>query len=307
MTHTFLSAWHCMAKDFDVCAVFNAANSLFVLPLRVMGKNIVLNPDGLEWKRTKWGFCGRTFYRISEKVAALVANRLVSDSRGIQEHYRKVHHTDSDEIAYGAYVQNTAPGPALADIGMEKDDYFLQITRFEPENHPLLTIRAFKRLDTKKKLVLVGGNPYETEYTRQIEKEAGEGVLLPGFVYDKNRLDELWCNCFAYVHGNSVGGTNPALLQAMACGNFVIAFDNVFNRDVLTDCGVYFPGNENSLTKQMQWALDNQKGMSLSREKARKRIEEHYSWDKIADEYERVFLDVHHGKYSWRFNWRALF
>lgn len=306
MSHTFLSAWHSLSKDFDIYAVFNAATSLFVLPLRMMGKKIVLNPDGLEWKRTKWGFCGRTFYRISEKVAALVANRLVADSRGIQEHYRKVHHTDSDAIAYGAYVQNIDPGPALADMGLKKDGYFLQITRFEPENHPLLTIQAYKKLNTKKKLVLVGGNPYSTEYTKQIERQAAEVVLMPGFIYDKDRLDELWCNCFAYVHGNAVGGTNPALLQAMACGNFVIAFDNIFNRDVLTDCGVYYSGNEASLAGKMQWVLDHQKELPTYRRKAQKRIEEHYSWDKIADEYERVFLDVYHGKYPWRFNWQVL-
>jgi glycosyltransferase involved in cell wall biosynthesis len=305
MSHTLLSVWHALFRDFDVYAVFNAANSLFVLPLRIMGKKIVINPDGLEWKRTKWGFFGRTFYRISEKVAALIANRLVSDSPGIREHCRKVHHTDSTEIAYGAYVQNTEPGAALTEMGLQKGGYFLQITRFEPENHPLVTIRAFKRLNTGKKLVLVGGNPYPTEYTRQIAKEAGDGVVLPGFIYDKERLDELWCNCFAYVHGNSVGGTNPALLQAMACGNLVMAFDNGFNRDVLTDCGVYYSANERSLASKMQWALDNEGKLKEFSRKAQKRIEETYSWDKIADEYERVFLDVHEGKYPWRFNWRV--
>jgi len=307
MSHTFLSAWHCLAQDFDICAVFNAANSLFVLPLRVKGKKILLNPDGLEWKRTKWGFLGRSFYRISEKAAALVANRLVSDSRGIQEHYRKEHHAESDEIAYGAYVKDTKPGLVLADMGLEKEGYFLQITRFEPENYPLLTIRAFKRLDTKKKLVLVGGNPYGTEYTRKIQKEARDEIILPGFIYDKQRLDELWCNCLAYVHGNSVGGTNPALLQAMACGNFVMAFNNIFNQDVLKDCGVYYPAEEKALAEKMQWTLDHQEGLSSYRTKALNRIEKHYSWDHIADEYERVLLDVHHGKHPWHFNWRALF
>mgnify|MGYP006282816891 CR=1 FL=1 len=306
MSHTFLSAWHSLLGGFDVYAVFNAANSLFVLPLRMMGKKIVLNPDGLEWKRTKWGYGGRTFYRISEKAAALVANRLVSDSQGIQEHYRRVHHVDSAQIAYGAYVQNTPPGTALRDMGLEKDGYFLQITRFEPENHPLLTIRAFKRLETDKKLVLVGGNPYTTEYVKRIESEAGDRVLLPGFIYDKQRLDQLWCNCYAYVHGNAVGGTNPALLQAMACGNFVIAFDNVFNRDVLADSGVYFLNEEKLLVKQMQWALDNAHDLASYRNRAQQRIREQYSWDHIADEYERVFLDVYQGNHPWHFSWQAL-
>jgi len=300
MSHTFLSVWHALFNRYDVYMVFNSANSPLVLPLRILGKKIIINTDGLEWKRSKWGFWGKTYYKISEKLACFFANRLVSDSNGIKDYYQSTHHMDSTEIAYGAYVQHCKKANLLSKFGIEPNEYFLQITRFEPENNPLLTIRAFKRLNTTKKLVIVGGNPYPTEYTKQIELESKSSIILPGFIYDQDLLKELWCFCFAYVHGNEVGGTNPALLQSMASGCFTIAIDVSFNRDVLTDCGIYFKKGIELLAEKMQWALGNEKKLDDFKEKAQMRILENYSWEKIADQYEQLFYEVINGKYPWQ-------
>ncbi len=307
MSHTCVSAWHALFKNFDVYMVFNAANSPLVIPLRLFGKKIAINTDGIEWKRSKWGFRGRSFYKISEKIACLISNRIVADSKGMNSYYREKHKTLSTEIAYGAYVQNCDHPTKLKEMGLTPGQYFLQITRFEPENHPLLTVRAFKKLNTNKKLVLVGGNPYATEYTRQIEREANNKVVLPGFIYAQEILKELWCCCSAYIHGNSVGGTNPALLQTTASGCFTIAIDIQFNRDVLCDCGIYYKGTEEALAEKMQWALNNEDKLNDYRTRAQERVTEVYSWDRIADQYEQLCLDLHNGKYPWRFNWGALF
>ncbi len=140
MSHTFLSVWHALFKPYDIYMVFNAANSLFLLPLRFFGKKIAINTDGLEWKRSKWGFWGRCYYKIAERTACLVANRLVSDSKGIKSYYQTTHNTDSTEIAYGAYIYHGVQAKRLYGLGLKLGEYFLQITRFEPENHPLLTI-----------------------------------------------------------------------------------------------------------------------------------------------------------------------
>lgn len=300
MSHTLISGLHASFGRHDIYMVFNAANSLLVLPLRILGRKILINTDGLEWKRSKWGFWGRTYYKLSEKAACLVANRLVSDSRGIQEHYEKTHRTKSTKIAYGAYLQYCDRPKKLLDLGLEPFNYFLQITRFEPENNPLLTIQAFNRLNTNKKLVLVGGNPYPTDYVRQIQAEASESVILPGFIYDKEFIEELWCLCFAYVHGNEVGGTNPALLQSMAAGCFTMALDVHFNREVLADGGIFYKKNMESLAEAMGWTLDNEASLGEFKERARNRIVEHYSWEKIADQYEELFYEVWAGKHPWR-------
>ena len=286
--------------------VFNAANSLFIIPLRVFGKTIAINTDGLEWRRSKWGFGGRSFYRISEKISCVIANRIVTDSKGMKNYYLQRYNTESTEIAYGAPIQYSEHPEILKDMGLEPGKYFLQITRFEPENYPLLTIKAHKQLNTDKKLVLVGGNPYPNDYTRSIEDEASENVLLPGFIYDQEILRELWCNCFAYIHGNSVGGTNPALLQTMASGCFTIAINISFNHDVLSDCGIYFDKDEYSLAEKMKWALINKDKLEGYGERARQRIRENYNWNKIAEQYEKLFYELYYGKYPWRLNNKAL-
>ncbi len=108
-------------------------------------------------------------------------------------------------------------------------------------------------------MALVGGNPYPNDYTKQIKSEANDSIILPGFIYDQELLRELWYHSYAYIHGNSVGGTNPALLQAMASACFTVAIDVPFNQDVLSDCGVYYKETEESLVEKMKWALDNLK------------------------------------------------
>ena len=299
MSHTFLSVLHALFGKYDICMVFNAANSFFLLPLRLSGKIIAINTDGLEWRRSKWGLAGKTYYKLAEKVACVLANRIVTDSKGMKDYYKKRYGIDSSEIAYGAPIQTTTSSQFIENMGLKKRGYFLQITRFEPENYPLLTIKAFKKLNTKKKLVLVGGNPYPSQYTREIEKDAGGNVLLPGFIYDQDILKELWCNCYAYVHGNSVGGTNPALLQTMASGCFSIASDISFNHDVLDNCGIFYKTNKESLAEKMQWTLDHEDQLDTYRQKAQHRVREHYTWDRIADQYEELFQELVQGKYPW--------
>lgn len=300
LSHTFFSIVHGLKERYDIYMVFNAANSLLTFPLRLFSRNIIINTDGLEWKREKWGPAGKMYYRMSEKFACLLANRLVSDSRGIQDYYRKRHGTDSTRIVYGADIPPDAPPRRIFQWGLEPGGYFLQITRFEPENNPLLTLQAFSKLDTDKKMVLVGGNPYPTAYTDAIESLPGKNIVRPGFVYEKDLLQELWQYCYAYIHGNEVGGTNPALLQSMAAGSFILARDVAFNREVLGDCGIFYGKNEDSLFKQMMWTLDHEPLLARFRSKARKRVRENYSWDEVAESYENLFCQVYDGRFPWK-------
>ncbi|APG26666.1 hypothetical protein A7E78_01580 [Syntrophotalea acetylenivorans] len=300
LSHTLLSVGHALFNPYDVLMVFNAANSPTLILPRLFGKKIAINTDGLEWKRGKWGSIARKYYKFSEWLSTKLANRIVADSLGIQDYYRKHYGVESSYIAYGAPVIYSSK-PALLDrFGVSPGQYFLQITRFEPENNPLLTIKAFKAANTGKKLVLVGGVPYESEYSRQIEMEADEDVILPGFLYDKELLNELWANCFAYIHGNEVGGTNPALLQTMGAGCFTIAVDCTFSRDVLSDCGIFYEKNVESLSSKMIWATQNEKKLDSFKAKAVARIKTHYTWDKVTHGYESLFVKLVNGKYPWK-------
>lgn len=301
LSHTFLSVGHALFQSYDVLMVFNAANSPILFLPRIFGKKIAINTDGLEWKRGKWGAIARNYYKISEWLSTKLANRLVADSPGIQNYYRKNYGVESSYIAYGAPVISSTNLDLLQKFGVEAGQYFLQITRFEPENNPLLTIQAFKAANTRKKLVVVGGVPYESEYSRLIKAEANSDVILPGFLYQKDQLNELWTNCLAYIHGNEVGGTNPALLQTMGAGCFTIAVNVPFSHDVLQDCGVYYDKTIESLSAQMMWVAQNEDNLSDYKSRAVERIRSHYTWEKVTDGYEQMFDELLSGKYPWHF------
>lgn len=294
LSHTFYSILHAIRQPYDVYMVCNAANSPVLLIPRLLGKRIAINTDGLEWKRGKWGKVARTYYKICERISTILAHRVVADSRGIQDYYASEYKADTTFIPYGAYPSQSQRPELLEKLGIQPGEYFLQITRFEPENNPLLTIQAFKKLTTDKKLVVIGGVPYESEYSRTISNEAAgnPNIILPGSIYDKELLNEIWCNCFAYIHGNEVGGTNPALLQTMASGCFTIAIDVSFSRDVLADAGIFFKNNIQSLANQMQWSLDHGNELGSYKSLAVDRIKLDYSWDKVTDDYEKLFSNL---------------
>lgn len=300
LSHSFLSVLHAATQSFDVLMVFNAANSPTLFLPRLLGARIAINTDGLEWKRGKWGAVARNYYKLSEWLSTRLANRIVADSAGIQEYYARTYGVESSNIAYGAPIRTSRNPELLARLGLEPGGYFLQITRFEPENNPLLTIEAYRRLKTGKKLVLVGGVPYPSDYSRAILAQAHDGVVLPGFIYDKELLNELWCNCYAYVHGNEVGGTNPALLQTMGSGCFTIAVDVPFSHDVLRDCGIYYRKEPEHLAARMRWALEHPGELIPYRERAVQRITREYTWDKITDGYETLFEELKTGRHPWK-------
>jgi len=298
LSHSLLSIFHALSQEYDVYMVFNAANSPVLVFPRLLGKKIAINTDGLEWKRGKWGAVGKRYYKFSEWLSGKCANRIVADSRGIKDYYLKYYNYESTYIAYGADPQESSDPELLNSLGIEPGEYFLQITRFEPENNPLLTVQAFQQLSTAKKLVLVGGVPYESNYSRLIRNTAGEKVVLTGPIYEKALLAELWCNCYAYIHGNEVGGTNPALLQTMANGCYTIAIDVPFSRDVLADCGCYFKKDADDLSTKMRWALEHPEELAGFKQMAQKRVREEYSWEQVTSHYEKLFNDLRCGKYG---------
>jgi len=300
LSHTLYSVFHAVRQPYDVLMVFNAANSPALFLPRLLGRRIALNTDGLEWKRGKWGAFAKRYYKISEWLSTRPSNRSVADSAGIAAYYRTSYGVECSNIAYGAEINRSCNHDILKKLELAPGEYFLQITRFEPENNPLLTIQAFKRIATEKKLVLVGGVPYDSEYFRSIRSEADDRVILPGFIYDKELLNELWCNCYAYVHGNEVGGTNPALLQTMGSGCFTIAIDVPFSHDVLQDGGVFYRKDPVDLAEKMQWALDHPTKLEAYKRRSVSRIAEEYTWDKVTDGYEQLFQELVDGKYPWK-------
>jgi glycosyltransferase involved in cell wall biosynthesis len=296
---TALSIADSLFRGYDIHMLFNGANSPLVPCLRIFGKHVVLNTDGLEWQRDKWGSVAKKYYKLSEKVSARVCKHLVSDSDAIHDYYARTHGVDSTIIAYGANLPAAYSSEEveriLSSYGLVAGKYFIQVTRFEPENQPLFCMNEFVSLKMKDiKYVLVGGSRSGTKYMDSISSygDSHSNLCLPGFIYDKRVLEILMTNSFAYVHGNRVGGTNPALLQAMAAGRPVIAADCVFNREVLGELGIYFESERNSLAKGMMSLFDDSDFARPQVYSNIVRIMAKYNWDLIADKYEALFLDI---------------
>jgi len=299
LSHTFLSLIHSLREHFDVLLIFNCANSpLLPIPL-VFRKRIALHVDGLEWKREKWSRLGRRFYRFTEWLAGKLPIALVCDSRAIQQYYREKYRRVTRFVSYGAHLQSSQDKSLLERFDLEPGEYFLQITRLEPENNPLLSIRALERTRTAKKLVIVGGTRYRTKYSDELFSTTDPRVVFPGFVYDKPILRELLTNSFAYIHGNEVGGTNPALLEAMGAGCFVICRDVPFNREVLRDAGIYFSRNANDLKQKMEWVLAQAEEISGLKKKAQEIVQEHYRWDSVLEDYLHLFQRLVRARPPW--------
>ena len=298
LTHTLTATLDALRRDFDVLLYFNAANALPAgLGKALRGPPVVLNVDGLEWRRRKWGLLGRTYYHCAEWLSTKVADRVVTDSRAIQAYYERRWKSPSTYIPYGAYVEGAESPAVLAEYGLEADGYFLTVSRLEPENNADLTLQAFAQVATDKKLVIVGGAKYESAFVRRLRRTADSRVKFLEAEYRADRLRELYCGALAYVHGNEVGGTNPALLQAMGHGSCVLALDVPFNAEVVADAALLYRKDPVDLAAKMQLVLTDAGLVRRLRERGRERVKEAYRWDEVIAAYESLLSRVAAGEY----------
>ncbi len=287
LSHTGLSVLHKSLRNVDAAIVFNAANSPFLPVLRARGIPVATHVDGLEWKRSKWGPLGRRYYRVAESLAVNFSNDLIADAQGIADYYRKEFNTPTWMIPYGAPILENAGHGLIDEAGLRPREYHLVVARFERENHVLEAVRGYVRSNAKYPLVVVGSAPYADDYTAEIQAAADDRVRLVGGVWDQALLDELYANCLTYIHGHSVGGTNPSLLRAAGAAAPVVAFDVSFNREVVGQTGRYF-ANEADVEQHLEEA-EAQPADCIARG-AELQVEIHrYDWDEVAENYEDLF------------------
>ena len=298
LSHTFLSTLHGLIFHWSsIYMVFNPANSFALILPWIFRKKIALNVDGLEWKRDKWNQIGKSYFKLAAWFATKISNIIIADSKGMANFYKKNWNTNSKLIEYGSYIHNSSDINKLNNFNLKKQKYFLQITRLEPENNPLLTIEAFKNFkienpNSKIKLIIIGDVPYKSKYSDNIKKEKRDDIILPGYIYDLNTLTELRSNCLAYVHGNQVGGTNPALLEAMGSHSFIIARSVDFNREVLENGGLYYEKNIESLKDCLNLVYYNKINRNKAINFCTNKIKNYYNWDRIASEYNKMLKEI---------------
>ncbi len=291
VVHTFLSVLHALVrKRFDCVLMCNAANAIFAFVPRLSGTPVALNVDGIERLRKKWGTPGRAYYRFSEYLATIIPNVVVSDANVIREYYLNKYGRASVTIMYGANCQRTETTTVLQQLGLRPRDYFLYVSRLEPENNAHIVVQAFERVRTGKRLLIVGDAPYAHRYIEQLKSTNDARILFPGAIYGLG-YRELQSHAHAYIQATEVGGTHPALVEAMGAGNCVIVNNTPENREVVGDCGLYFQDAE-SLTHQIRVTLKDVELVECLRKEAADRAKACYSWDAVTSAYEKLFKDL---------------
>jgi len=290
--HAFLCIIHSLFKKYDVILICNAANSIFSFLPRLTEKKVVVNVDGIERKRKKWSWLGKLWYLCGEFFSVIFPNKIVSDARVIQEYYKKRYHKDSVFIPYGAYTEKVTSIEILEKFGVKPNEYFLYVSRLEPENNAHIVIKAFEKVKTDKKLVIVGDAPYAQEYINSLRKIKDPRIIFTGFVFGRG-YKEFQSHAYCYIHATEVGGTHPALIEAMGFGNCVIANRTSENIEVLRDTGlIYEKNNVEDLKRKIQFIIDNPQVINKFGEKAQEMVKKNYNWKAIANKYENLFSEI---------------
>lgn len=297
VTHTAFSVLDSLLRGYDAMWLGNAANAVFAGLPRLRGTRVVLNVDGIERQRRKWGLAGRLWYAVGERFALVYPNAIVSDADVIRDYYRERYGRSSAVIAYGAPLLDREPPPDLAAYGLdgvEPGRYLLYVSRLEPENQADLVVRAYRDVPGDLPLLIVGDAPYADAFKARLRDLAARDprVRLVGAIYGPGYRD-LQRAALAYIQATSVGGTHPALVEAMGAGNLVLAFATPENREVLAGTGLLFD-DEASLTGHLKRVVGGAADDELDhlRAAARERAASTYSWDAVTTAYERLWRSL---------------
>jgi glycosyltransferase involved in cell wall biosynthesis len=290
---TILYDIECLWKarhEYDVVYMLGYGAAPFCVIPRLCGTQVWINPDGLEWARAKWSFAARVYFRFMEWAAIRVANRVIADAVSIADSLASRHGPlrSCSVISYGCDIAEDTPSTEpLLQWSLQAGDYYLIVCRLEPENNVLEMLRAFQDSKSRRQLIVVGDHRTRTRYVEKLVSIGDNRIRMVGTVFDRDQLTCLRCHAFAYLHGHSVGGTNPSLLEAMGCGNLIFAHDNSFNRETLGSSGLYFQ-DPVELTRAMDRSEAEPEAVVRLKEAAKNRARLRYRWPDVVSRYETL-------------------
>ncbi len=296
IVHAFLSSLHALTQDYDIALYFIVGNSPVTWIPRLRGQISILNVDGLDWKREKWPGWAKAYIRFTERLATILPNAFLTDSRVVQRYYRERYGKEPPYIPYGAEVTRRPPGPVLAKWGLEPRKYILFVGRLVPENCAHHLVEACNGLDTDMKCVIVGDAPYAEEYKAYLRSIAGPNVIFTGYCFGEC-YEEISSHAYIFVETSQVGGTHPALLEAMAFGSCVVVNNTEENLETIGDAGFAYDGSRGgeALREVLQHLLDHPDLVEEYRRRALDRVQRYYTWDAVTDAYERMFYELKFG------------
>ncbi len=282
-------------KNSDVILAASAAGSIFYFLNIFKGIPVITNPDGLEYYRQKWSPLKKMYLKISEVLAIRLSDYIVADSEEIKKHlclsYRHAERKIR-VIEYGTSINDEKDFEVIKKYNINHYDYYLVVSRLEPENNLHVIIDGFMKARTDSLLVIVG-NLIDNQYVRSLtSKNYSERVRFLGGIYDKRELNPIRFSCKAYIHGHSVGGTNPSLLEAMGSRNIILTHDNKFNREVTANSQFYF-SNANQVKEGINCIEQLGKDeIEKYKESSLKMIIGKYNWDNILKKYMDFFREI---------------
>jgi glycosyltransferase involved in cell wall biosynthesis len=287
VVHTFLSALHLVfrtrIRDVVLC---NAANGPVLALLRLARCRVIMNVDGLEWRRGKWGVAGRSWYRLGEWLSVHLASVLVTDAAEVQTYYRVRHDSDSAMVPYGAdSLPRGLPMPSIeSTVPLTPDRYALYVSRWETENNPLLVAEAHRSAGVRLPLVMLGQATYDDELDRNVRAVASPYAVLPGPIFGDGYRG-LQSNARCYIHATEVGGTHPALIEALGAGNLCLVLDTPENREVAGQVGWFFADAAElaALLRRVERLPPAE--LDEVREHSRAFAAARYSWPVVCDRY----------------------
>lgn len=295
LVHSLISSLHALPQRFDIGLYFIAGNSPVTWIPRLVGTRTLLNVDGLDWKREKWPTFAKKYIQFAEYLATKLPNIYLTDSHVVQNYYRERFHNTPPYVPYGSEVDILPAGETLHRFGLEPDRYILFVGRLVPENCAHHLVEAFRGLETDLKCVIVGDAAYADEYIASLKAKAEDDprIVFTGYVFGQG-YHELGSNSHIFVETSGVGGTHPALVEAMSFGNCVVTYNTPENLETIGDAGFSYDGSvgADSLRSLLQQLLQNSAVVNEYSIKASKRAHTVYSWENVTDEYEKLFYQL---------------
>lgn len=293
IVHAFLATAHVIFHRVDVVHYFTTGTTVFAPIPRFLGMRTVCSVDGTDWQRGKWGKFARWYLRLSERFATQFCDRLISDSQAVMRYYSETYNADSALVTYGMREAVAGGDQWLKSFGLTCRDYILFVGRLVPENNIHHLVCAFEDIETDKKLVIVGDDPWEKRYVRSLKSTSDSRVVFTGAVYGEG-YEQLQRNAHIFVLPDEVGGTHPALVEAMGFGNCVLVNDTPSNLEVIDQAGFSYRGAEGAvdLKAQLQMLLNNPGLVEEYRGKALRRAQTHYRWEDVVQSHETVYSHV---------------
>jgi len=271
-------------QGVDLVLGYNTA--FFNILQRLYGRRVVMNMDGIEWKRKKWSIAAKIWFFFNEIIGANVCNVAIADHPGIAAHIRRRCFKMPVVIPYGSVQIKSADAPPL---GLVPDRFFVSIARIEPENSILELVQSAAALPDGFSAVILGKLDDANIYHRQVKAAAGPKVRFVGPIYDSNQVASLRFHARAYLHGHQVGGTNPSLVEALGAGSAVLAHDNLFNRWTTNSEQFYFSSVEDCSELMVKLALDDT-AIAAARAAARDQHQVKFTWDDVLSAYATVLV-----------------